>query len=118
LRRDAVHAVGGRADEDLIARGDAEAAQQGVDGLVAADAYEQVCRADGLGGVSVGVAEGAEEGLQVVLVRVGVAIEAEEVDLGGGGGGEGGGGEGERGTVGILVCVEEDVGAVVFVVAG
>jgi len=64
----------------------------------------------------VGVAEGAEEGLQVVLVRVGVAVEAEEVDLGGGGGGDGG--EGERGAVGILVGVEEDVGAVVFVVAG
>jgi len=66
--------------------------------------------------VGVGVAEGAEEGLQVVLVRVGVAVEAEEVDLGGGRGGDGG--EGERRAVGILVGVEEDVGAVVFVVAG
>jgi len=116
LRGDAVHAVGGGADEDLIAGGDAETAQQGVDGLVAPDAHKQVCRADGLGSVGVGVAEGAEEGLQVVLVRVGVAVEAEEVDLGGGRGGDGG--EGERRAVGILVGVEEDVGAVVFVVAG
>lgn len=59
-----------------------------------------------------GVAELAEEALQIGLVRVGVAVETEVVDLRGGG--CDGGGEG--GADGVLVGVEEDVLAVVFVV--
>lgn len=43
-----------------------------------------------------------------------VAIETGQVEAYGGG--SYGGGKGERGTVGVLVCVQEDVRAVVFVV--
>ena len=113
---DGVHAVRRGADENGVAAGDAEAAQQGVDGLVAADADEQVIRRDGARRVVVGVSEVAEELLELALVRVRVAVQAQEVDgLGGGGPG------GERGVwkgraVGILVGVEEDICAVVFVV--
>lgn len=46
-------------------------------------------------------------------MRVGVAVEGGGGDLGG----EGGGG-GKGWAESVFVCVEEDVGAVVFVVAG
>lgn len=65
---DAVHAVCGRADEDAVARGDAERAEEGVDGFVAADACEEVGGCEGSRGVRVCVAEVAEELLEVVLV--------------------------------------------------
>lgn len=48
-------------------------------------------------------------------MRVGIAMEAEEVRLREG---PGGGRGGERGPVGVLVGVEEDVCAVVFIVTG
>lgn len=44
-----------------------------------------------------------------------VAIETGQVEVDGGGGRDGGG-KGERGPIGVLICVEEDVRAVVFVV--
>lgn len=68
----------------------------------------------------VGVAEGAEGGFEGWLVRVGVAVEGVEVEgwAGAGAGAGGGGGGGEGRAVGVFVGVEEDVGAVVFVVAG
>lgn len=47
------------------------------------------------------------------MVRIGVAVKAEEIDAGGGVRGDVGG---EGWAVGVLVGVEEDVGAVVFVV--
>ena len=68
------------------------------------------------------VAQVAEELLQVVEVRIGVAVEVLEQgggevrDVDAGAGGEGG--RVEARAVGVLVGVEEDVGAIVFVVAG
>lgn len=119
LRRDRVHAVGGRADEDAVDGGAAKDAQQGVDGLVGADADKEVGGRQGLGCVGVGGAQVAEELLEVVLVGVGVAVEAAEVEGRAGGSGAGAGtGEGEGGAVGVFVGVQEDVGAVIFVVAG
>lgn len=56
LRRDGVHAVCRGACQDAVLAGDAEAAQQGVDGLVAADTDEEVGRRERLFGVGVGVA--------------------------------------------------------------
>jgi len=61
LRGYAVHSVGWWAGEDLVAAGDAETADQGVDGFVGADAYEEVFGGEGFGSVCVGVAEVAEE---------------------------------------------------------
>jgi hypothetical protein len=68
LRGDAVHAVGGRAGEDLFAAGDAEGAEEGVDGFVGADADEEVFGGERFCRVGVGVAEVAEELLEVCLV--------------------------------------------------
>jgi hypothetical protein len=79
VRRDGVHPVGGRADQDAILAWHAEGAEEGVDGFIGADADEEVGRGEGLGGVGVGVAEVAEELLEVVLVGVWVAVQAEEV---------------------------------------
>jgi hypothetical protein len=64
----AVHAVGGRADEDLLAAGDAESADERVDGFIGADADEEVVRGERFGGVVVGIAEGAELLFEVVLM--------------------------------------------------
>ena len=60
-----------------------------------------------------GVAQLAQQILEVVLVRVRVAVEAQVVYLGGGRRD----GRGQGGAVGVLVGVEEDVLAIVFVVA-
>ena len=58
----------------------------------------------------VGVAKFAEELLQVVLVRVRVAVKVH--------GGRGSWGlERYRGTVGVFICIKEDVFAIVLVVA-
>jgi hypothetical protein len=64
----AIHAVCGRADEDLLATGDAEGANEGIDGFVRADADEEVVWGEGFGGVGVGVAEVAELLLELYLV--------------------------------------------------
>jgi len=79
LSRDGVHAVGGRADEDAVDAGHAEAPQQGVDGLIAADADEQVVRGEGLLGVGVGRPQVAEQLLEVGLVRVRVPVQALDI---------------------------------------
>ena len=98
LGGDAVHAVGGRAGEDLVLSGDAEGAEEGVDGFIGANAYKEVVGGEGLRGVSVRVAEVAEVLLEFDLVaayffqliwrmvvsqglRVGVSIQAEQVDV-------------------------------------
>lgn len=118
LRGDRVHAVGRGADEDAVEPRAAEGAEEGVDGFVGADAEEEVGGGQGEGAVRVGVAEGAEGGFEGRLVGVGVAVEGVEVEgwAGAVAGGDGGGGEGR--AVGVFVGVEEDVGAVVLVVAG
>lgn len=116
LGRHGVHAVGGRAGEDAVAAGYAEAAQQGVDGLVAADSDEEVVGRERLGSVGVRVAQGAELLLQVGLVGVGIAVQAEEVDVEAAAGSSGDIG-GERRPKGVLVGVKKNVGAVVLVVA-
>lgn len=66
----------------------------------------------------VGVAQVAEKLLQVVLVRVGVSVKAEEVELWLVGGALAGSVGWDGGAEGILVCVEENVGTVIFVVTG
>lgn len=111
-----VHAVRRGARQDAVLAGDAEAAQQGVDGLVAADADEQVLGADGLGGVGVRVAQPAEQLLQLGLVRVGVSVQTERIEAAEGRAGVLNGGWVEGRSVGVLVGVEEHVGAVVLVV--
>ena len=57
---DGVHAVGWGAGQDLGGSGGTEAAEEGVDGFVGADADEEVRGSQGFGGVGVGVAEVAE----------------------------------------------------------
>jgi hypothetical protein len=71
LGADAVHAVGWGADEDAVARGDAEGAEEGVDGFIAADACEEVGGGEVGRSVRVGVAEVAEELFEGVLVAGG-----------------------------------------------
>ena len=66
-----------------------------------------------------GVAQVAEELLELVLVGVRVAVQAEEVEGRRGGGiflGGGGKVVVDGGAVGVLIGVQEDVGAVVFVI--
>jgi hypothetical protein len=74
LGADAVHAVGWGTDENAVARGDAEGAEEGVNGFVAADACEEVGGREGGGGVSVCVAQVAEELFEVVLVAGRVSL--------------------------------------------
>lgn len=62
-----------------------------------------------------GIPQVAEELLQVVLVRIGVSVKAEEIDVEGRS--AGGYRAIERRAKSVLVGVEEDVGAVVLVVA-
>jgi hypothetical protein len=70
LCRHAIHAICGRANEDLLASGDTEGADEGVNGFIGADADEEVGWGEGLGGVMVGIAEGAELLFEVFLVAV------------------------------------------------
>lgn len=94
-------------------RGDAETAEESIDCFVGAYAEEKVFGREGARGVVVSVAQLAEEGLEGVLMWIGVTVQTEEVK-----GGVAGCGGGEGRTVGIFVGVEEDIGSVVFVVAG
>lgn len=73
---DGVHAVGGGADQDAVTGGDTEAAQEGIDGLVGADADKEVVRGEGLVRVGTGAAQVAQLLLEGVLVRVRVAVQA------------------------------------------
>lgn len=116
LGRHGVHAVGGRAGEDAVAAGHAEAAQQGVDGLVTADSDEEVIGRERLRSVGVRVAQGAKLLLQIGLVGVGIAVQAEEVDVEAAAGSRGNIGA-KRRPKGVLVGVKKNVGAVVLVVA-
>lgn len=116
LRRDRVHPVRRGADQDRVPPRDAKGAEQGIDRLVRAHADEEVGRGQDERGVGMGVAEGAEEGFELGLVGVWVPVEREQVDFRSGGKGGFGGRRGDGGPVGVLVCVEEDVGAVIFVV--
>jgi hypothetical protein len=71
--------------------------------------------------VRVRVAQVAQLLLQALLVRIRIAVQAEEVDLADAvaiQAGRGGDGCWQRGPVGVLVGIEEDIGAVVLVVAG
>lgn len=60
-----------------------------------------------------GTSEVAKQLLEIALMRIGVAVEAQEIDRGGRSVGYT---RGQRRTIGIFVGIEEDVGAVVFVV--
>lgn len=65
---DGVHAVRRGAGEDLVLAGNAETSQQSVDGLVRADADEEVLGSQLLLRVRVGVAKLAEQLLELYLV--------------------------------------------------
>jgi hypothetical protein len=96
----AVHAIGGRADEDFFAARDAKGANEGVDGFIGADADKEVVWSEGLGGVGVRIAECAKLLFEVDLVavmlsvqlqlgqvksfvRVWVAVQSEEINVNG-----------------------------------
>ena len=66
-----------------------------------------------------GITQITQQLFKLVLMRIGIAVEAKEIDRGVFGGSlcRGGQGRGEGGPVGVFVGVEEDVGSVVFVVA-
>jgi len=67
--------------------------------------------------VGVGGAQIAEKLLQVVLVRVRIPVQIKEIEPRPcARAGTGAGASGERGTIGVLVCVQKDVGAVILVV--
>lgn len=98
---DIVHAVRGRGDHDGIPGGDAEDADEQVDGLVGADADEDLVGPDAAPIRPVAL-------LKRDLIRAGVALEGEGVVVRV----EGVGGE-AGGAQGVLVGVEEDAGGVV-----
>lgn len=79
---DGVHPVGRRTYENLVFARNAKAAEETVYGFIRADAYEQIRRRQILFGVGVCIAKGAEKLLEVVLMRIRVAVEAEEINCG------------------------------------
>jgi N-acetylglutamate synthase-like GNAT family acetyltransferase len=65
-----VHAVGGRARQDLVFARGAEGADKSVNGFIAANTDEEVVGCQVLFCVGVGVAEVAEQLLELRLVAV------------------------------------------------
>jgi hypothetical protein len=77
---DRVHSICWWTNEDFVAPGDAETAEEGIDCFIAADAYKEVFWSERFRGVDVGVAEVYEELFEGGLVRVGIPVQAKEID--------------------------------------